>query len=304
MRLEAISGIAALALVVVACSDDGKGTERFTTWGEEYIEKGIGPAPGPDDDSGFTDGWSVKYNKFLVNFHNITVSDAAGKVVGHMDKPKFVDNTKVGIKDLVTFGDLDAKAYSQVSYEIKPAVADEDIVAGDPADHQMMVANGWSFYVDGTATKDGVTKTFKWGFKTQTAYKDCHSAEENGISTEGVVITNGQTDTSQLTTHGDHLYYDSLQAGDNAKKTLLRFNEKAAADTNNDNDITLLELCAQRIDPTVYNISGLDAATVGDFVISLARTIGHYRGEGECTISRIDAKPASVINPCDEYKTP
>ena len=304
MIWKRISILGMTALVVAACSDDEKGSEKFTTWGEEYIEQGIGPAPAPDDDSGFTDGWSLKYSKFLVNFHNIQVADAAGKVVGTLAKPKFVDNTKVGIKDLVTFSDLEAKAYTQVSYEIKPAVADEDIVSGDPADHQRMVANGWSLYVEGTATKEGVTKTFKWGFKTQTAYKDCHSAEENGISTEGVVITNGQTDTSQLTTHGDHLYYDSLQAGDNAKKTLLRFNEKAAADTNNDGEITIPELCAQRIDPTIYNVSGLDAATVGDFVISLARTIGHYRGEGECTISRIDAKPAGVINPCDEYKTP
>lgn len=296
-----------VGLLVVACSSDpdstGKGTEKFSTWGEEYIEQGIPVAPGPDDDSGFTDGWSLKYAKFLVNFSNIRVADAAGNVVAQMDKPRFVDNVKPGVKELIVFPDLDAKAYSQVSYEIKTASADSEIVGGaDPADLAMMVQSGYSVYVEGSATKAGVTKTFKWGFKTQTSYNDCHAAEENGISTVGVVVTNNQTDESQLTTHGDHFFYDSLQSGDNAKKTLLRFEEKAAADADGNGEITLPELCAKNIDPAVYNTSGLPGATVGDFVISLARTIGHFRGEGECTVKRIDPIPAGITNPCDEYK--
>ncbi len=293
-------------LSLVGCGSDdptsqGKGTEKFTTWGEEFIQDEI---PAGDGTSGFVDGWTLKYSKFLVNYHNITVADAAGNVAAKQDKPFFVDNTKGDIKDLVTFPDLAAKAYTQVSYEIKTAVADEEVIGdADPADLAMMVSEGLSVYVEGTATKGKVSKTFHWGFKTQTSYKDCHSAEENGISTIGVVVTNNQTDTSQLTTHGDHLYYDSLQSGDNAKPTLIRFDEKAAADDNGDGDgdITLKELCQENIDPEIYNTSGLPGATIGDFVISLARTIGHFRGEGECTIQRIDPKPTTVTNPCDEY---
>jgi hypothetical protein len=292
--------LAALALLpLCACLDSGSGTEKFTTWGEEFVESGI---PAGDGTSGFVDGWALKYSKFIVNFHNITVADAAGKVVGHQTMPAFVDNTKIGVKDLITFPDLDAKSYSQVSYEIKPAVAGATVVAGDPTDLQLMIENGWSFYAAGSATKGAVVKTFKWGFKTQTTYHDCHSAPENGISTEGIVITNNQTDESQLTTHGDHLFYDSLQAGDNAKPTYIRFEEKAAADTNNDGEITLQELCQAHIDPSLYNTSGLPGATIGDFVISLARTIGHFRHEGECTIRRLDPPPTGVVNPCDEYR--
>lgn len=307
MLSKKILALGLLGVLIVACSSDpdstGKGSEKFSTWGEEYIEQGIPAAPGPDDDSGFTDGWSVKYGKFLVVFSNIKVADASGKVVAQLDKPRFVDNVKPGVKDLVTFDDLDAKAYTQVSYEIKTAVADAVVVGGaDPADLAMMVTNGYSVYVEGTATKGAVSKTFKWGFKTQTAYNDCHAAEENGVSTIGVVVTNNKPDESQLTTHGDHLFYDSLQSGDNAKKTLLRFEEKAAADADNDGTVTIKELCAKNIDPAVYNTSGLPGATVGDFVISLARTIGHFRGEGECTVKRVDPVPAGVVNPCDEYR--
>lgn len=302
------------AAIVAACTDDatstGKGTEKFTTWGEAFIESEI---PAGDGESGFVDGWRLKYGKFLVVFHDITVADGSGVVVGKLDKPRFVDNTKAGVKDLVTFADLDAKAYANVSYAIKPATNDTVLVAGDPADLAMMVSKGFSVYVEGTASKADpadasktITKTFHWGFKTQTSYLDCHSAEESGIGVEGVVVTNHQTDTSELTTHGDHLYYDSLQSGDSAKPTMLRFDEKAAADDapngNADGDVSLVELCKATIDPAVYNTSGLPGSTIGDFVISLARTIGHFRGEGECTVKRIDVAPAGVTRPCDEYR--
>lgn len=300
-------------LAAVGCSDptsQGSGTERFTTWGEEFIEEGI---PAGDGTTGFIDGWSLKYHKFLVNFHEIVVADAAGHVAEKLAKPRFVDNTKAGEKELITFTGVDAKAYSQVSYQIKTAVSDEEIVGdADPADLAMMVQEGLSVYVEGEASKpdpdDGkktLTKTFHWGFKTQTSYKDCHT-EENGIEAVGVVVTTNKTDVSQLTTHGDHLYYDSLQSGDNAKPTAIRFQEKAAADDgpngNGDGEVSLAELCQEDIDTDIYNPSGLPGATIGDFVISLARTIGHFRGEGECTIKRIDPLPSGVVNPCDEYK--
>jgi len=300
-------------LAAVGCSDptsQGTGTEQFTTWGEEFIEEGI---PAGDGTTGFIDGWSLKYRKFLVNFHEIVVADAAGHVAEQLDKPRFVDNTKAGEKELVTFTGVDAKAYTQVSYQIKTAVADEELVGGaEPADLAMMVREGLSVYVEGEATKPdpadakkSLSKIFHWGFKTQTSYKDCHT-EENGISTEGVVVTTNKTDVSQLTTHGDHLYYDSLQSGDNAKPTAIRFEEKAAADDgpngNGDGEVSLAELCHENIDTDVYNTSGLPGATIGDFVISLARTIGHFRGEGECTIKRIDPLPSGVVNPCDEYQ--
>lgn len=303
-------GLACAGLLAAAgCSDptsQGTGRELFTTWGEEFVEAGI---PAGDGSDGFIDGWSLTYRKFLVNFHEIAVADAAGRIAARLEKSRFVDNSKPDEKELVAFSNLEAKAYPNVSYEIKPAVADAEIVGGaDPDDLAMMVREGLSLYVEGEATKAGAgqdktrTKTFRWGFKTQTSYFDCHSAGENGISTQGVVVTTNKTDTSQLTTHGDHLYYDSLQSGDNAKPTALRFEEKAAADDDGDGDITLAELCRKNIDTDVYNPSGLPGSTIGDFVISLARTIGHFRGEGECTIKRIDAVPSNVMTPCDEYR--
>lgn len=281
----------AACLALAACGDEGIGTAKFTTWGEEYIEQMI-PAD-PLGEGGFVDGWTLRYDKFLVVFHAITVGDSSGAVAETMPGSKFVDNTRPGRKDLVSFADLDAKHWDRVSYQIKPALADTEVVAGDVADRDMMVQNGYAVYVAGSATKVGadgvsVSKTFHWGFKTATQYIHCTQAAESGQPLEGVVITNGGTDVSELTTHGDHLYYDRLMtSADPAVKTSLRFDEKAAADKNADGEITLEELFATPIDVRKYDPSGLDAPSLGAFMTNLARTIGHFRGEGECTTRAI-----------------
>lgn len=293
MKLELVAAwFGALALVACGGGDPaggGQGIERFTTWGEEYIEKGI--AADPSGQNGFVDGWSLHYDKFLVVFSDITVADDAGHVGARLDRARFVDNTKPGRKELVSFADLDAKAWTKVGYSIRPVEAGAEVVAGDPSDLAMMVDHGYSIYVAGSATKGAVTKTFHWGFTTATRYVDCHH-EEDGKDTLGVVVTDGATDTSELTTHGDHFFYDRLQASpDPAIVTSLRFEEKAAADEapygDGDGEITLEELRKEPIDVLTYDPSGLDATTVGAFVTALSRTVGHFRGEGECTIEKI-----------------
>lgn len=312
MHSSKASFVVSLCVLVFACNDPassgGRGTEIVTTYGEAYIEDRI-PAD-PTGAAGFVDGWEVKYHKFLVNFHEVTFKDDQGNVGYRLPKPIFFDNTKKGAsgdKVLAEF-QLDAQAWPDVSYQIAPAVADETLGEGaDPADHQMMVENGYSLYVDAVATKtaaDGSqrTKTFKWGFKTATQYQQCQQTED-GQNRFGVILTNGGTDTTQLTTHGDHLYYDRLQSSpDPAVKTLLRFDEKADADDRGDanGDVTLQELCSLQFDVTKYNASGLQVKSVGDFVIALARTVGHFRGEGECEVVALEATRPEF--PCDAYR--
>src|SRR5262245_40546795 len=78
--------ILGLCSLVAGCSDGdptgsgGEGTASFTTWGEEYIQDEIPEDPG--DGSGFIDGWTVRYSKFLVNIGNIAVSNQAGEIGG------------------------------------------------------------------------------------------------------------------------------------------------------------------------------------------------------------------------------
>ena len=281
-----------LALSAAACGSNdpagsgGKGSISFSTWGEDYIEKEIPVDSG--EVTGFVDGWSVKYDKFLVNFANIQVNDSAGHSGASFPGSKLFDNHVEGVKSLVNFEGIEAKNWDAVSYQIVPATADTELGAGTTAaDKKIMVDGGYALYVEATARKGDVSKHYSWGFAVATQYQECHS-EQDGKDEAGVVVTNNTEIDVQLTTHGDHLYYDRLQASpDPAVKTSLRFDDLAAADQDEDGELTLEELNAAPLDVKLYDPSGLNAATQGAFISSLARTVGHFRGEGECTISKL-----------------
>lgn len=274
------------ALSAAACSDPtgsgGEGNAVFTSWGEEFIEEQI-PAGG---DGGFVDGWTVKYSKFLVVIGGVSVADLGGKEAARMEGTRLVNHVNKGVKTLVTFTDLSAQAYERVGYEIVPATAQTEPVNADAADRDFMASNGYAVYVEGTATKDQVSKTFKWGFTQTTKYVEC-KAEQGGKEVEGIIVTNGGTDTSELTIHGDHFFYDRLQADPTgAIPTNLRFEAVARADDDGDKngEVTLDELAKAPLDlKTGYDPSGLDASNMKEFITQLSRTVGHFRGEGECS---------------------
>lgn len=284
----AITLVGAISSLACSSSDPtgsgGEGKLTFTTWGEEYIEDEI-----PTDSkevAGFVDGWTVKYEKFLVNFQNIVVADAQGNQAAALEGSMLFDNHKKDVKTIIEFDDIEAKAWEDVSYEIAPVTKKTELSESVSADDkQLMLDGGYSLYVEATATKEDVSKHFAWGFAIGTHYQDCHS-EQEGREEYGVIVTNNSQLEVQLTTHGDHLYYDRLQASpDPAIVTSLRFDTLAEADKDEDGELTLEELNAAALNVRIYDPSGLKAATQGAFLTSLARTVGHFRGEGECDIS-------------------
>jgi hypothetical protein len=274
----ATGGLCALtAMFSPGCSSDaGTGTVAFSTWGEEYIEQEI-----PKDD--VADGWTIRYSRFLVVLQGIRVADTDGKIGAELSASKLFDLTKPGVKSVVSFPGLEAKAWERVSYEIAPATGSTETIGTTDQDKALMVSSNLSLYVEGSATKDSVTKTFAWGFSTHTLFDRC-TGQISGKDTEGVVVTNGGTDDVQLTIHGDHLFYDDLQAPD-AK---LRFDSIAAADANGDGAVTLEELGAVKLAaiPKAMGPYGTGSAAgindLGAFVTALTRNVGHFRGEGEC----------------------
>lgn len=268
---------ALIGLLSCACGG-GSGTVLFSTWGEDYIEKGI-PVDSADE-VGFVDGWNITYDKFLVTFKEITVADKAGTVAFKQTGSKIFDLVKAGPFDIEKTPSLAAQRYDKVSYAMAPAA---DAVAGNASadDLAFMKANGYGVYVSATATKGAVTKTYKWGFTLDTLFESCTNADFGGL---GVNVPTGTTETVQLTVHGDHLYYDDLQSAE-AK---LRFDPIAAADTSPaDGEITMNELAAVSLTTLPLSQYGTGGAsevkTLKDFVGALSRTLGHYRGEGECS---------------------
>ncbi len=292
MSLRRFSVCLVGASVCFACGSSdptdsgGEGRVAVTTWGEGYIEQEIPVDPG--DGSGFVDGWSVSYERFLVNFQNVRIADSDGESAASYEQALLIDNTSPGVKMITSFDGVAARAWDTVSYEIAPATASSKLAAGVSEEGRaMMIDGGYSLYVAGTATKGDVEKHFAWGFAIGTRYEECHS-EQDGKDEVGIVVTNNSELELQLTTHGDHLFYDRLQSSPDPRiETSLRFDALAAADADDDGEITLDELNATLIDVTLYDPSGLGATTYGAFVTALARTVGHFRGEGECTVRKL-----------------
>lgn len=283
MRACVKLALSLFASVVVACSssDDGEGTATFTTYGEDYIEQEI-PAADVED------GWSVKYERFLITISDVSVGASGQPPVARMPAAKLFEMKKsAGDKPVVSFASLRGKAYDHVSYVVAPTTAAAELGPGVlQADKDLMVQNGYSVYVEATVTKGADAKKLAWGFKTNTLYDRC-KGEVDGKETDGVVVTNGGTDTVQLTIHGDHFFYDHLQAAE-AK---VRFTNIALADADDDGTVTLEELAEKRLadlDPANGPYGTGSAANVNDlraFVEALSRTLGHFRGEGECIAS-------------------
>lgn len=283
--------LALLGAASAGCGDNGdptgsggEGAVSFTTWGEAYVEQGI--PPDPDGLVGFVDGWTVTYEHFLVNFADITVADEIGTVAARMPGGKLFDNHVPGVKSIVDFDGVAAEAYTRVSYAIVPPTDEGEVDASvEPDLRQRMIEEGFSVYVEANAARGEETHHFAWGFPISTRYVDCHS-QQGGRDEEGFVVTNNTTLRAELTTHGDHLYYDRLQSSpDPAVQTSLRFDAIAAA-AGGRTEITLEDLDAVSMATLVgtYDLSGIRARTLGEFVTHLVRTVGHFRGEGECDV--------------------
>jgi len=271
----------------MACnnSDNGQGTVTFTTWGESFIEDGL-------PSSAFLDAWSVKYSRFLVVYNHVTVADENGDVVAKLPHPLVFDMTQKAQgkpKTLASF-ELEAKEWPNVSYQVGPITTDAEV--GDLAtadDVSLLQTDDASVHVEGTATSPtGAKKTFNWSFAPATLFQGCHGMQD-GKEVEGVLITNGGTQEVELTVHGDHLFYDDLQSEESGP----RFQAYADADANNDGQVTLDEmdqvpLYTIPIAKGPYGTGALgNVNTLGDYVRTLARTIGHYRGEGSCNSKEV-----------------
>ena len=280
-----LSAVASLSGVGCVDSDNGKGTVVITTWGEAYIEDGL-------PSSAFLDAWSVKYSKFLIVYHDVTIADEGGSVVAKLAHPLVFDMTKKAQghpKTLTTF-ELEAKSWPDLSYQLGPITADAQ--PGDLAtrsDVALMQTAQASVHVEGDATaQNGIQKSFSWSFSPATLLEGCHGIKD-GKEVEGVLITNGGTEEVELTVHGDHLFYDDLQSAESGP----RFQAYADADANNDGIVTLEEmdqvpLYTIPVEKGSYGTGALgNVNTLGQYLRTLARTIGHYRGEGSCNSKEV-----------------
>ncbi|MCA9545801.1 MAG: hypothetical protein KC613_15460 [Myxococcales bacterium] len=248
----------AAAAALPGCDDEAAAPvpHALTVYGEAFVEEGIPAAE--------TDGWAVTFREFLVCVHD------PGAVGGPaLSGAQVFDLTQASGGEGHAAGALPGGPFSQVRWRVAPCAGG---VAGNAsaAQVQAMNAGGYALWVAGEATKGAETKTFAWGFDTDTTYGPCATAPTE--TAEGV--------RSMLTVHADHLLYDDLVS----ETPNVAFQALADADADGDGAITPAELAAIDITGFArYQVGSNTAITdLWAFLEAQSRTVGHIDGEGHC----------------------
>jgi hypothetical protein len=257
--------------------DEGSGTARFTVYGEDFIEQGIAA----DE---FADGWSARFEKFLVVLGDVTIARQGGKTAPGIAQMQLFDLVAPGPHDVGTTASIPSGHWDVVGYRIAPLSDDTALHASVGADERALVESAVaSVVVHGSATKGGVTKRFEWSFSPSIAFTKC-VAEQDGRQTPGFSLGDGSVEIIELTIHGDHFFYDDLASPD----AELRFDAIARADDDGDADgiVTLAELGGIPLATIADGAYGTGSAShvddLGAFVAAQVATLGHYRGDGHC----------------------
>lgn len=238
-RLVLFCGVLAMSCVFAGCTEEATGNVRVHVYGESFIEDGIAAED-------MNDGWSVSFDKFEVVVEDVVIGGETVSSSGPIDIAVNTDGTghALGVAS------MDVGTYTNQSYVIS----------------RVSMA--------GSATKDGVTKTFDWVFDQKTQYTKCEATTK---------VTEGADAMFQVTVHADHFFYDSLVA----EEPQVVFQALADADANDDGAITPDELKATDIGAYDAGSSG-DVNDLWSWLIAQSRTLGHVDGEGHCDARAAD----------------
>ncbi|WP_051256861.1 hypothetical protein [Cystobacter fuscus] len=285
MKRGALFGV--LALGGVGCEPAAEGEVRVTLSGGDGTQRGY-------NDHLFQDGWSVQFTKYLVSVGDFTLTSATGEkrtAAGQV----LVDVQK-GDMPLAHLEGLAAGRWS-VGFRVAPPGADTTLPDGNvsPEDLERMRSKGYSYWVEGIATKANVgVYTFRMGFPVNARMVDC----VNGVDgTLGIVVPENSVAQTEVTIHAEHMFYDRLGTH---RGVLLRF-DALAATANADKVITPEGLASQRLldlrdsegrelkdaqgKPVVYEPGAYTVKTLQEFVTQSIVDQAHLNGGGVCTVA-------------------
>jgi hypothetical protein len=189
-----------------------------------------------------SDGWTIAFSRFEVTLREVSIAGA------NLEDP----------------GPLDLVAPSSGQGQL---VGRARVPAGDHADASFTIAE---LHIEGSANKDGTSKSFSWMFTEPVIYSECETTTS---------VPEGGVGEFQITVHADHLFYDSLVS----EEPTVRFDPIAAADTDEDGVVTATELSATDIG--AYDPGNLDIDDLWSFLTAQTATMGHVDGEGHCVAS-------------------
>lgn len=289
--------LAGAALCLAACGEaGGSGSLRVRVSGEGAAKLGY-PFVKNNATIAFIDGWQVRFSKFLVALSEIRLATFDGEEAPASPGTAVAD-LHLGDPQVVELSNLAARRWDRFGFKIvAPDAGARLLNQVAPEDLTRMVAGGFNYLIEGSATRGPDTYTFSWGMKNPTRNANC----TNGIDgTDGFVVKNNTTTDAEITIHVDHMFWDTL--GTEIAK--LRFDPIAGA-SRDDKVVTFDELRAQALSDlrgpdgtALRDASGglvtydpgtarLPEPTLAAFILASAASQAHVNGTGLCTVSAL-----------------
>ncbi|MGV3619658.1 MAG: hypothetical protein ACO1OB_02510 [Archangium sp.] len=269
-----------LVSLLMSCGPGADGSVRFSVWAEERVERGY-PA------SLLADRWAITFDRYLVSLGEVTLSNESGS---HTASRRVVVDVQKGRQPSHAFDAIPAGRWN-VGFVVEPP--GDGAETGDTvtqADVDTMRSEGWSYWLQGRATKTGVgSYEFSIGFPVTGRGTEC----TNGVDgTLGIIVGDGRQTDAELTIHAEHMLYDRLGThrdvqlrfeawtvdGDITRATLQR--QKLLSLQSADGGVLLDERGA----PVVYQPGSYAVDTLDAFVIQSLKDQVHLNGGGLCRV--------------------
>ncbi len=245
--------LVATALVLTsACTGEdvaGAGSLQITVTGGIVMEEGYPyEEPGLDDPLVFTEGWTLRFDKFLMAVDRLRIREQLpdaeqtdGRIIQEWRGPAVVDMMRPpsGI-ELAPIDDLPATRLD-IGFDVVDATTGAENVSASQEDFQTLVDNGWTAWFAGVASMpDGPSVPFSVGFSAPTRFSRCINGSDG---TRGVAIPANSTVGGSIYPHSTHFWWDVL-VGSGA--TQLRYDPWAAV-AGDDGVVTAEDLARQNL---------------------------------------------------------
>lgn len=283
-----------LSLMLAACGGGPTGDVTVLLTAEDTITEGLDPGTELEN---IVDGWEVRFSKYIVAIGDVHLQRSADGQEAHDETIYVVDLAQLpasGIT-LTQFEALSAVQWDRFGYATAhPSAMAVRHDSVSQADFDAMVANEWSYYIEGTLSsptgescppggtcRAATSIAFRFGVDVDAGFGPCEA--EDGLP--GVVVTESGTSVA-ITLHGDHMFFDGFPSG--AEIIERRAQWLANADTDGDDVVTAAELQAVEASAlfpsSLYNLGGapIPIEHGWDYVRAQLATQGHFQGEGEC----------------------
>jgi hypothetical protein len=284
---------AVTAGLLAGCGSDstggsGDGNLSVLVEAEESIPDGLQAGDGEED---IRDGFDISYSRYIVTLGNVAMSQLDGADFQSSAVVVVADLTSLPstLPELTSFDGIPTGQYT--SFGFATPSADADVVnlnAVEEADIDAMIANGWSYIIEGTITQvsDGASKDFLIEADVPSVYSDCAVEDlEPGVN----VSSNSSVD---ITLHGDHIFFNGFPEEEGNVVRLAQWLWDIP-DVDSDGVLTQADFEAATdiaiLYPSppsgVYELTGgpiVPITNAWDFIRAQLGTQGHIFGEGEC----------------------